>query len=61
MVFLSMKAHGGYMFSTVWEKQHELQFKSLGSDFLWKEINTFIQQGCIQLIKSDSIFINILK
>jgi len=49
------------MFSTVWEKQHELQFKSLGSDFLWKEINTFIQQGCIQLIKSDSIFINILK
>ncbi len=32
-------------------------FKSLGSVIKKKEISTFIQQGCIQLIKSDSIFI----
>ncbi len=31
---------------------YTLPFKSLWSVFI--EINTFIQQGCIQLIKSDS-------
>ncbi len=34
-----------------------LSFKSLTFFFLLKEINTFIQQGCIKLIKSDYLLI----
>ncbi len=39
--------------------KYTLSLKSLGSDFL-KEINTFIQQRCIKLIKSDSKAIRII-
>ncbi len=40
--------------------QYTQPIKSLGSvKFSFKEINTFIQQGCIKLIKSDSKYIKI--
>ncbi len=33
-----------------------LPFKSLNQYFFWTEMNTFIQQGCIKLIKGDMEF-----
>ncbi len=39
-------------------KSHKLHYISTLHSTFFKEINTFIQQGCIKLIKSDNKNIN---